>query len=224
MTLTEWIKANVKDGVDVTEAEKLVADLNPLKDVKTADDALAFIKRNEVLVKALDAETARRVESHDKKYQEEKLPGLLEAEREKIRKELAPEETEEQKRIRALEEENKKMRDDQAKGQRKAKLRELAKESGFDPDLAEDFAVYGDDAEKYIEKHKKAAERRLEEQLSEELKKRGAAGHPRGGDVTPQNKREELIQSYNELEKSNDPNKGAKLIALKGQIERLPKE
>jgi hypothetical protein len=153
MALIDWIKDNIKEGASLAEAEKLYKEENPLQGIETIDQALELIKSNKTLQRALDSETSKRVDNALDRFQEEKLPNLLKEKEEILRKELNPEETPEQKRIRELEERIQLADQKEAMNKRKAELRDKAKayaqEKGidFDPLMAEKFASFGDNAE-----------------------------------------------------------------------------
>jgi len=153
MTLLEWIKANSKDGVTFGDAEKMIKDLedlNPMNSVKTQDEALAFMERNQIFRSALDSETSRRIDKHDEKFKSDKLPGLLKEERTKIEKEINPDISPEQKRIAELEGREKERDNKDVVTARKEALRLKAAELKYDPLRAERLAIYGDDAEKRL--------------------------------------------------------------------------
>lgn len=76
-------------------------------------------------------------EARFKNYEETKLPGILKAEREKLMKELHPEETPEQKRVRELEEKLAERDRKDAAEARKAELRKKASDLKYDPIKAE---------------------------------------------------------------------------------------
>ncbi len=88
------------------------------------------------------------------KYTTEKLPGLLEKarqeEREKVTLELQPEETEVEKRIKALEKSNAEKDRLIETNNKKQALSIKAKEIGFDIARAPRYSVYGENAEKFM--------------------------------------------------------------------------
>lgn len=93
-----------------------------------------------------------------KNFQERKLPELIKAEREKLIKELNPEETPEQKRIRELEERIAAADRKEAAEMARAKMRELGKSKGIDVTLAEKlYALPEDEAGQIIEAFEKLA-------------------------------------------------------------------
>ena len=149
MTPKEWLEKNatLKDGASITEFEGLVKDLDPLKNITTPDQALDFMQRNDVFKRGLHKHETIAIEKHDKNFTESKLPGLLEAEREKALKEVNKPETPEQKELRELREKIAKQEDDQKVSTRKSALRDLASELKVDHKVAERYYIYGDEAE-----------------------------------------------------------------------------
>ena len=151
MSLIDWIKSNAREGADIAEAERLIQESNPLIGLDSIDDGLNLIKSNDTLKRAFDSMQSKAAASHDEKFNTEKLPNILKAEREKIRAELNPKETPEQKEIRELREwkesqiresETVKMQDD---------LSSKAPDLGFDAILSRRFAPLGDGAEALIQ-------------------------------------------------------------------------
>lgn len=149
--LVAWAKANAKDGVNVAEFEELVSKAAPPDDAKQATE---YIRAIPSLRSAFDAALNREFDRAIEKYEKEKLPEKEKALRESIRKELNPDETEEQKRTRLVIEENIQLKAENERRERVEKLRPRLKEIGLDPEFAEDYVVYGDKA---IEKAEKAA-------------------------------------------------------------------
>lgn len=190
MTIIDWIKANAKEGANIAEAEGLVKDLDPLKNITEPAQALDFINRNSVFKSALDSETSLRIENHDKKFTESKLPGLLKIEADKIRAEINPKETPEQKDNRELRERLDAMEKNEANGKRKIELRTIAaeysKEKGvsYDPLRAEKFVSFGDDAETIlkdtIDYTKSYSDKLLEEKMKDYFKGSPPPGKPTG--------------------------------------------
>jgi len=81
------------------------------------------------------------------KYETEKLPDIKKTYREEVIKEINPTETEEQARIRELEEKILLSEKNEAMNATKAALRSKAKEIGFDVSRADRYAAYGENAE-----------------------------------------------------------------------------
>jgi len=147
MTPGEWIKANatLKEGTNLNEFETLVSDLDPLKNIKSKEDALNFIDRNTFFKSGLDSAVSRAVSSHDEKFTSEKLPELIKAQREAWVKEANPTETPEQKKIRELEDWKKESLNKETKYQLKDALTKKANELDYSVDV-ERFVIYGDKA------------------------------------------------------------------------------
>lgn len=181
------------DGANVAEAEQMVKDLeelNPMNSIKTKEDALAFMERNQIFKSALDAETSIRAEHAIDKFKEKKLPDLIKAEKDKLEKELNPDLTDEQKRIKELEnrlsEADKEKQVNQSKANLRTKAEEIAKKAGvkYDPIHAERFHVYGDDAEKMLTDEITYFKSTIDNELSAKLKGQFTTTPPRSGEVT----------------------------------------
>jgi hypothetical protein len=136
--LIDWMKANAKEGADL---EALATMVPSWDDIAKAPE----------LKPHLDRYATKAIETHDARFQSEKLPEILKNERDKIRAELNPEETPEQKRIRELEERLQKADADNRTRERRDILRKKAQELGIgDIGLSaediEPFVMLGDDA------------------------------------------------------------------------------
>jgi hypothetical protein len=184
--LLEWLKANVKDGADMNEATALLEGVTEV----TPERAAELAKDKEVR-RIIDAEISRAVERHDERFREEKLPKLIEEERGKIRAELNPEETAEQKRIRELEERIAKADRDRETVERRETLRKRAAELGINeigltPDDIEPFVSLGDTAgdtlESFINRSKEAWTASLDAKLKEQYKGKAPEGSPETGE------------------------------------------
>ena len=152
MTPKEWLTANatLKDSAKIEEFETLVSDLDPLKNIKTKEDALNFIDRNNLFKSGLDSVISKAVSSHDEKFTADKLPALIKEAREEAIREANPEETETDKRLRALEESNKEKDLIIANGQKKDLLTAKAKEIGFRGDIERYSRLSGEKALEYL--------------------------------------------------------------------------
>ena len=148
--LVGWAKAHAKEDANVAEFEELVSKAAPPDDAKQAID---YIRAIPSLRSAYDAALNTEYNRAVKKYEEEKLPEKEKELRESIRKELNPTETEDQKQIRELREKLEAKEKAEALTERKEALRAKAKDFGVDPDIAADFALYGDDGETYLKRH-----------------------------------------------------------------------
>lgn len=179
--LLEWIKTNVKEGANVAEAENLIEAENPVHSIKTKDEALQFIERTPFFREALDSATSRRVENALTRFKEEKLPGMKKTWEEDLRKELNPEETPEQKKIRELEEwkaEQLKSAEGEAL---KAELRKQAKDLGMDPLKAERYHVYGEKASDFLKQDREEFKTEIDSRLDSEIKNRFGGEPPKKG-------------------------------------------
>jgi len=146
--LIDEIKKIAREDADIAGIEKMIGDLDPLKNLKTKEDALAFIERNQVFKQALDFETTKRVDNALNKFQAEKLPTILE---ERLAEAQSPKETPEQKALRDMQAKLKAMEEKEAFLQRKDTFRAKAKELELDEDIAERLANYGDQALETLE-------------------------------------------------------------------------
>ena len=172
--VVEWVKANAAEGADVEEF------------VKMLPRAVDLYKSDDEFHSQVDRMVNERIEAHDKRFTEEKLPGILEQEREKVRKEINPEETAEQKRIRELEERI-------AQADRQAKQRELrdglrkkaselgVTEFGLQPDDVEPFVAFGDDAPVVLETFVNKVKENFTTTLDSKLKEKFNAPEPEKG-------------------------------------------
>lgn len=187
-SIREWIEKNavLKDGASLDELESFAKDLDPLKNIKTKDEAYDFMLRNDAFKSALDYETQKRVENALNKFKDEKLPDILKSEGEKIRAEINPEETPEQKRIRELEDRIKKDDEERRVNQLKQALREKAKELAekekvpYDPLRAERFALFGEDADNMLTDDISYLKKSIETELSSRLKGQYTEHVPKG--------------------------------------------
>jgi uncharacterized protein with von Willebrand factor type A (vWA) domain len=189
MTILEWAKANAKDGANFAELEELVERANPLNKVKSADDAHVFMLENPYFRSSLDGQIQKAINGHDEKFKANKLPDLIEAEREKIRQELNPEESEEQKEIRRLREEMERQKQEIETEKRRSQLIAKASELGISEEIAGSFSVYGEDAETKLQAVadfvKDSVKNGIENGIKEKFKGRTPpeTGKPAGGNV-----------------------------------------
>jgi actin-related protein len=176
--LVEWIKANVKDDADINEATKLIDSYAEV----TPERAAELAKDKEVR-RIIDAEISRAVERHDERFNEEKLPKLLDSEREKIRKELNPEEDPRDKQMREIREEMERMKAEKQTIERREQLRKKAQELGVDeiglsPDDVDPFVRLGDDGGDYFEAFVNKAKEAWTSTLDKRLKEKFSGGKP----------------------------------------------
>jgi len=98
-------------------------------------------------------------------YEEKELRAQLE-------KELNPDETPEQQRLKKLEKELEERDRREQKRQLEDKLAAKASELGFDPQKARRYSAFGEEAEKYLEQDAQDFKSQIEERYKEEIKKR----------------------------------------------------
>ncbi len=145
--IADYVKENFTpaEGIDLSEVEKLETELDPLSGLSTTDQALDFMGRNPLFEKALKKHETQAIEKHDTKFMTDKYPGMLKDAVDLKIKELNPEETPQDKRIRELED-NAAARDksDTEKDLR-IELQKKAKEIGYTRNI-ELFMHLGDKA------------------------------------------------------------------------------
>jgi len=179
MTVLEWIKANAKTDANIAEVEEML-EASKLPESKEA--AWDFIQKNKVFKSALDAEISRATAAHDEKFMATKLPDIMKAEKEKLIKELHPEETPLEKRVREQDERIKAFENEKLDNSRKEVLRKKAVEIGFNPVRAERYSVYGDEAENVLVQDYEYMQTFVKENVEKEAKKRYGNGNiPQGG-------------------------------------------
>jgi actin-related protein len=208
--LVGWAKAHAKEDANVAEFEELVSKAAPPDDAK---QALEYMKAIPALRSALDAEKNREYDRGYKSYEEKELPEKEKELRESIRKELNPTETEDQKQIRALREKLEAKEKAEALTERKEALRARAKEYGVDPDIAADFALYGDDGETYLKRHAEWHKKELDAVKEQSSKAAFGNRTPSNGE-TP--RPPEMMDEYNQRLKAGDRD-GANLIYLQAK-------
>lgn len=193
--LRKWLTENVKPGTDIEAGLKLVPS-NPVEALKTKEEALALIQKTPLLTSALDYHTTKKIELHDEKFASEKLPGLLKAEADRIRKELNPEETPEQKKIRELEDWKAEQLKIAKQNEIRASLRQKASELKFDPSLAEDYYTHGEKAVERLEAAAKRFEAEVAARVDAIAKERFGSAPPQASTQTPakQMKRDEFMK------------------------------
>lgn len=169
--LVDWVKANAKEGVNVSDFEAL-AKGRVMPELADKDAAIKFARSHPVLNSALDASIMAAVQTHDSKFTAEKLPEIEKGLREKLMLELNPKETPEQKKIRELSEALDGMKRKDAETALKDALRAKAKEIGYDVTLADRFAVYGDKASDMMLAEHELLQAKIKEQVEAEIKRR----------------------------------------------------
>lgn len=152
-----------------------------------------------------------------KNFQERKLPELIKAERDKLIKELNPEETPDQKRIRELEERVAAADRREAAESARAKMREIGKAKGVDVTLAEKlYSMPEDEANQIFEEFEKLAR----EKADLETRLNYGSRPPQGGNGSPK-LLETLQAEYNSLMAAG---KRQEANAVFIKMSRLPKQ
>ena len=149
-----------------------------------------MLYNNRLLKAAFDSEISKKIENHDARFNEEKLPSLLEEAREKLRRDLNPTETPEQKEIRELRDIVMKSKEKEKFSDLETSLRIKAKELSYDPDRAARFAILGDKAEDFLSEeagyYNKALEKQRQDLVNGALGgKPPSGGKPMPTDITP---------------------------------------
>ena len=176
--LVSWAKANAKDGANVAEFEELVSKAAPPDD---SLKAIEYIRAVPSLRSAYDAALNREFDRAVKKYEEEKLPEKEKELKEAIRRELNPTETPEQKENRELKEKLRQKDIAEALANKQNALRAKAKDYGVDPEVAADYAIYGDDAEDILKRHAEWHKKELDAVKAETARTTFGNKTPTGG-------------------------------------------
>ena len=196
--ILEWIQSNSKEGANIAEAEELVNN-STFDGITTKEQAIDFMGKNAAFTSASDFLVQRAVQSNQEKFTTEKLPGLIEAEREKILKEFNPDETPEQKEIRELKEWKQLQVKRDAENDVKATLRSKAVELGYDPLRAERFSVYGENAMTELEAEAESRANAIQKGIEEGIKSKLAGDPPKGGKVVePKDLDEKIAEARKE--------------------------
>lgn len=171
MTQEELLELLPEDKKE--EAKELFQNTNPLQGIEDADTAVEFIKSNDVLKRGYDKIAQTAIEAHKRKFEEERLPELKKSIRDELQKELNPEETPEQKRLRELEQQLAERDKKEKQYQLKEKLRGKAKELSFDEDLAERLVnLNTEDPETELENFASRFQQRVQELAEKEVANR----------------------------------------------------
>lgn len=208
--LVGWAKAHAKDDANVAAFEELVYKAAPPDDAK---QAVEYIRGIPSLRSAFDAALNREFDRATEKYEKEKLPEKEKQLRESIRKELNPDESPEQKQIRELREKLESKERAEAIAEKKEALRAKAKEFGYDPDLAADYAHFGDHAEDILKRHAEMHKKELDA-VKEQSAKAVFGNKPPvgGGNIRPPN----MMDEYKKRLEAGDRD-GANLVYLQMQ-------
>lgn len=170
MTILEWIEKNAAEGADLQEAKKLVEGLKKMPESR--EEAAKLVEENQHIKAELDSRISKSVDNSLKKYEESKLPEKEKEIRERVQKELNPEETPEQKELRELKEWKQQQEQREKRLAKENELMEKAKELGFDPLKAKRYAAFGDDADKILEQDVKDFQDQINSKVDEQIKQR----------------------------------------------------
>lgn len=216
-TVKEWVKANAKDGSNFAEFEELLT----AYEIPTGkDEARAFIYKNRSLLSAFDDEVRIKVEAHDAKFTETKLPEIMKQEKEKLMKELHPEETPLEKRVREQDEWIKASIKKDEDNARKDQLRKKAAEIGYDPIRAERYSAYGEDAETMLLQDHEYMTGFVKTKVEEETARRFSNKGPFGNSSDNKTTLEVLKDKYRQAEEKKD---GDAMLVYKDQISAFQK-
>jgi hypothetical protein len=198
-TVLKWLQSNVQDGANLAEFEELISgDL--IDGIDSKDKALELLYNNRLLKAAFDSEISKKIENHDNRFKEEKLPSLLDEARESLRRELNPKETEEQKEIREMREQLKELKAKEQRANLERTLISKAKELNYDPERAAKLAILGDDAEKFMQDEAAFHQKALESQKEQLINGALAGKPPTGGESLPSDLTPEKIDGMSVAE------------------------
>ena len=128
-------------------------------------------------VDKLNAEKGRWGES----FRKEKLPELEKELREKIMNEMNPQESEADRRLRAIEEELERSKKELATKALQEQLRKKAAEIGFDVARADRYAVYGDKAEDMLVQDNEYIQSLVSSEVDKTIKTKFVPQQPKAG-------------------------------------------
>lgn len=190
----KWLQSNIQDGANLAEIEELIAG-DSIDGIDNKDKALELLYNNRLLKAAFDSEISKKIENHDSRFKEEKLPSMLDEAREALRRELNPKETDEQKEIREMRDQLKELKAKEQRANLERTLISKAKELNYDPERAAKLAILGEDAEKFMQDeaafHNKALEAQKEQLVNGAL----AGKPPTGGESLPSDLTADKIDS-----------------------------
>lgn len=188
MSLNEVIAAIAKEGADLTGIEGQLKNYVNLAELPK-EQVWDTIKAHPSLMSVFDSEVSKRVNTGVENFRNDKMPDYIsQAVREKeeaLRKELAPEETPEQKRIRELEEKILAAENEKGITALQNDLAAKAKELGFDSEKARDYAVYGENAMAKLESDAAWFAEEINKRLDSEIKNKYKSGPPKRSEIDP---------------------------------------
>lgn len=208
--ILDWIKTNAREGANLAEVEELLAG-NTIDGIDSKEKATKLLYEQKLLKAAFDSEISKKIQNHDDRFREEKLPSLLEQERERLRAELNPEETPEQKELREMRSEMNKIKAERDMATLKDKLRDRAKELNYDPERAAKLAIIGDydQATSMMQDQAEYLQSALDAERTKLVNERLGGNPPAGGESLNSSLTEEAVASMSiaELEREFKPQK-----------------
>ena len=139
MSLIDDIKAVAKEDADLSGIESQIGGYINSSDI-TTDNFIEIAKKHPKLLSAFDSQVSKRVESGVNNFKEKDMVALLKSREEEIRAEINPKETPAEKRIRELEAKIEAQENKEKMASMKDELSIKAKDKGFEPLLAREFA------------------------------------------------------------------------------------
>lgn len=188
MSLNEDIAAIAKEGADLTGIEGQLKNYVNLAELPK-EQVWDTIKAHPSLMSVFDSEVSKRVNTGVENFRNDKMPEYVSKavkEREEaLRKELAPEETPEQKRIRELEEKIEASERDKSVNTLKDELAAKGKELDFDSEKARDYYVYGENAMAKLESDAAWFKEEINKRLDPKIKEKYKSGPPKRSEIDP---------------------------------------
>lgn len=210
--LSDWVRKNAKEGADISEAEALIETLS-IDGVTSKEKAIDFIIKNDVFKKGLDSYVSKSIENHDNRFKEDKLPGILEAEREKFKSELNPPKDEKDEKLDKVLKEMEAIKAEKAQTDLRLKLRSKAKELNYPEDQAEALYEFGEKSLSLLERNAEQLESLVNSRYESKVKERfGDNPEPQKREpIDPKSLDEQIIKARQE---------GNTDVALKLQLQK----
>lgn len=150
-----------------------------LGELLNVDVVKRFVSENEEAQKWLQAEKDRAVSKGIETWKQKTLPTILEEEKEKLRRELNPEETPEQKELRKLKEEFERERRERQRAELRAQAKDYAQEKGLPSALIDHFIADDEEATRAnLEKFAQVWSQAVQEAREGVFKEHGRTPHP----------------------------------------------
>ena len=208
--LLDWIRLNAKEGANLAEAEELLSG-QTIDGIDSKEKALKLLYEQKLLKAAFDSEISKKIANHDDRFMEDKLPSLLEQERAKLRLELNPELTPEQREIQELRSKMANIEAEKNMADLREQLRVRAKALNYDPERAAKLAILGDfdKANSMMEDQAEYLKSTLDAERTKMVNENLGGKPPKGGNPVESSLTEDSIanMSIAELEGEFMPNK-----------------